>query len=59
MVNKVGGICFCVLCGGACINIMEGIGLKIAIPALLTWAVLAIRCFWEAFDEHDDKKDLM
>ena len=51
MVNKVGGVCFCVLCGGACINIMEGVGLEIAIPALLTWAVLAIHCFWEAFDE--------
>ena len=23
MINKVGGICFCVLCGGACINIMD------------------------------------
>ena len=45
MINKIGGICFCVLYSKACINIMEGIGLEIAIPALLTWAVLAIRCF--------------
>ena len=59
MINKIGGICFCVLCGGSCINIMEGIGLEIAIPALLTWAVLAIRCFWKASDKDDDKKDLM
>lgn len=60
MVNKIGGVCFCVLCGGACLNIMEGVGLEIAVPALLTWAVLAIHCFWKASDkDDDDKKDLM
>jgi len=59
MINKIGGICFCVLCSGACINIMEGVGLEIAIPALLTWAVLAIHCFWESSDKDNDKKDPM
>lgn len=60
MINNIlGGLCFSVLCAGACLNIMEGVGLEIAIPALLTWAVLAIRCFWKASDKDDDKKDLM
>ena len=57
--NILGGLCFSVLCAGACLNIMEGVGLEIAVPALLTWAVLAIRCFWKASDKDDDKKDLM
>ena len=58
--NILGGLCFSVLCAGACLNIMEGVGLEIAVPALLTWSVLAIHCFWKASDkDDDDKKDLM
>ena len=58
--NILGGLCFSVLCAGACLNIMEGVGLEIAVPALLSWAVLAIHCFWKASDkDDDDKKDLM
>jgi hypothetical protein len=45
--NILGGLCFWVLC----INIMEGIGMKIAVPALITWLVLAFRCFWNAYND--------
>lgn len=58
--NILGGLCFSVLCAGACLNIMEGTGVEIAVPALITWLVLAFRCFWNAYDDkYGDNKDLM
>lgn len=49
--NILGVLCFWVLCAGACINIMEGVGIKIAVSALITWLVLAFRCFWNAYND--------
>lgn len=49
--NILGGLCFSILCAGACLNIMEGVGVEIAVPALITWLVLAFRCFWNAYDD--------
>lgn len=58
--NILGGLCFSVLCAGACLNIMEGVGVEIAVSALITWAVLAFRCFWNAYDDkYSNDKDLM